>query len=738
MATVRFLIPALALAFLALACVSGEPTPALLPTYTPFPTYTPYPTLTSAPTVTPYPTYTPTPVPTATPNPTYTPQPTATLPPTHTPTPTSVPTPTHAPTATPMATSRPTPTPTPTPTIAPTPTPTATPVPTSTPSPAPRLAPTAQPDPTSLWPRVRPTWEIPSLDAKVTSVKLFERGHDWLGPDLRVYRSTFHRHSTRYISAEIGLDYPPESTKRDFMVEARWYRPNGDNWATDTDDESLYAGRSSSTHRLTEGWSDTSRWRIGSHRVDLLVGGRVVASREFEVVDTPTLTTAAFQKIRKPLRWAVDPLSQTEAGDLLTLSLMTDRSERLASTVASWPWVQDGITEEERPVLQLLEVLSGHDTGMSGKLAATNWLADGPTEDERLAIQSIIKLMDTHPDMVRLIADSPFLEDAFRSRDKDALLALDYLRRKHPDILAEMSEQAWFTDGLSTEEAAMVTIFGQGGEYFSPTQFRSMIKNHKLQSRSVAFPLRGEVMVTDVGPAGARSREDIAELIADAAIEMEVYMDVPFPKDDLVLLFAGCTDIPFNAGCKFWGVYRSSHIVVDPRLAIKDARNTLIYIVALHYFNSSYHVPIWFYRGSTQFIREHVKAQLYEESGRNTSSNFQYCVTRGIDSVADYNRKLGMYGVQQMRDFELYYCSDYAGAMLLHQLREAIGDNAVRAALKDIWIASQELDEGVMSEKQIYHTFKRHAPDAQEFDRVYRKWHGGYPVSKEQSSTGDG
>ena len=244
--------------------------------------------------------------------------------------------------------------------------------------------------------------------------------------------------------------------------------------------------------------------------------------------------------------------------------------------------------------------------------------------------------------------------------------------------------------------------------------------------------------MTDVGPAGGHSREDIAELIADYAIEMESYMDVPFPKDDLVLLFAGCADIPFNDGCKFWGVYRVSQIVVDPRLAIKDARNSLISIVAFHYFNSSYHLPIWFYRGSQLFLREHVISQLDEEPGRNTSSNFQYCVTRSIDSVADYNRRLERYGARQMRDFELYYCADYTGTMLLHQLREAIGDNAVRAALKDIWIASQELDEGTMSEKQIYQTFKRHAPDAQAFDRVYQKWHGGYPVSKEHSTTGDG
>ena len=119
MATVRFLIPALVLALLALACTSP-------PTHTPTIEAT---SETQAENIRLQVQATVVSMPTSTPFPTYTPAPTSTL------IPTSSPTPKPTPTLTPLPTA--TPTPTPLPTFTPTPRPTATPRPIPTPKPVP-------------------------------------------------------------------------------------------------------------------------------------------------------------------------------------------------------------------------------------------------------------------------------------------------------------------------------------------------------------------------------------------------------------------------------------------------------------------------------------------------------------------------------------------------------------------------------------------------------------------------
>ena len=224
---------------------SPTPVPAPRPTRTPRPTPTTAPAATAVPTETPSPTTTPvgTPEPTAVPSPT----------------PTAVPTATPAPTATPTPAPSPTPVPTATPTPPPTPAPTATPIPPPTPAPTP-----APPKPTpGTSPRVtppplaeaEPLVYIPSLNARVTELRFYEKEFDLnLPSDARVYKQTFSSRTTRAIGWEVHLVYPPQPEGIEYEIEYVFYRPNG-----------TILRRAANAH-IEAGW--TSSWRSGLEAID--------------------------------------------------------------------------------------------------------------------------------------------------------------------------------------------------------------------------------------------------------------------------------------------------------------------------------------------------------------------------------------------------------------------------------------------------------------------------------------
>ncbi len=615
----NLLVPLL-IGLLLLGCSSPPPTPnveatvrALLPTE--IPTATPdidatvesriatttaqptiaVPVLSPAPTDAPEFTQTPPPEPTSTTAFTATPDPTST--PTATPRPTPTATsgssngkpgfmPPFVTTLSPTSVYRPTPTPAPTSTPMPAPTPSSTLTPTPRPTPRPTQRPTATPVP-----RPVPTWNIPSIDAEVTSIRFYEQGWSLDSYYSRVYRSAFPRHATRYVSWELFLTHPAPNRQTDYVIEAKWYGPRGILFESDTTEAHVREGRTYSSRSDGRGWRTPSQWRIGSYRVDLHVNGRVVASKEFDVVDEPLSRSSEFQKMRNTLPWAVDPLSPEESVDLISLSTISSKDHELAQRISLFPWVQSGPTEDNRAALQLLAVMSEKDVRLARRIAEFEWISDGITSHEQQAIWGLSVAMDSDPKLAELLIMSPFLEGQFRMRNSSALRAMGRLLHRYPSLYSSILSQGWFKDGMSAEEAALLAAFDRDDRFFSPTNFRGMIERHRLESVSITLPLRGEITATGVSHSQGDVRTDVIEVIGEAAAEVEAFMDVPLPVDDLVLIFAGCADLPYNEGCGFWGVNSHSYIVVDPRLAISDARRSLIGVITFYYWRSSSNVP---------------------------------------------------------------------------------------------------------------------------------------------------
>jgi hypothetical protein len=128
-------------------------------------------------------------------------------------------------------------------------------------------------------------YDIPSIKAKVTSMRLFEGGREGVPRHDRVYSRTFARSSTRFVLWELNLEYPKPGIRKNFRIDAVWYRGDGSVYAEQVKDAYVEPDWSSSHHTIGRGWDNPGNWEPGSYRIVLSVDGREVAWQIFTIVD---------------------------------------------------------------------------------------------------------------------------------------------------------------------------------------------------------------------------------------------------------------------------------------------------------------------------------------------------------------------------------------------------------------------------------------------------------------------
>ncbi len=192
--------------------------------------------------------------------------------------------------------------------------------------------------------------------------------------DARVYRKTFPRQTTRYVGWELNLTYPPQDQRIDYEIEAVFYRSDGSVFARQTAEAYVDEGWTTSSPSRGRGWSQPLQWKTGSYRVDLSVEGEVIASEEFEIINSKIPTSGPFLELQSKLPWATYPLDLDDEKALIALSGMMETDPTLAASVASLPWVRQALTGEGRGALQVLDMLATEDVDLAKRsLASHGW-----------------------------------------------------------------------------------------------------------------------------------------------------------------------------------------------------------------------------------------------------------------------------------------------------------------------------------------------------------------------------
>ena len=130
-----------------------------------------------------------------------------------------------------------------------------------------------------------PTGYIPSINAKVASLRFFENPPQGLPREQRVYGTRFVKSQVNRIFWELTLEHPAPGRRVNFLIESVWHSP--------TTEQSLRRSmRASLQPEWTWSyWHDGGRiiakqsepWPVGSYRVDLYIAGAKVTSGAFEI-----------------------------------------------------------------------------------------------------------------------------------------------------------------------------------------------------------------------------------------------------------------------------------------------------------------------------------------------------------------------------------------------------------------------------------------------------------------------
>ena len=293
---------------------------------------------------------------------------------------------------------------------------------------------------------------IPALDATVVALEFFEAPLALPPLHERVFRTTFDRSVTRYITWHLRLVHAAPAARIDFSIDTTIYRSDGS-----------IAASFVSTSYIDEGWTNSYRssgwgsatggfWQPGTYRVELALGGEPIARAGFEVVDQPLPEAGAFAELRETLPWAAAPLDHDYRVALLALGRLHEAEPALAASLASLPWVQAGPSGAGLRALQQLDILARDGVDIGRRVASYDWLADGVGDDEWLALRTLGGLTERNASAGSAAAGAEWIRDRISEDERHALQELEELAGGEPELAGRVAGFRWFQNDITEHE----------------------------------------------------------------------------------------------------------------------------------------------------------------------------------------------------------------------------------------------------------------------------------------------
>ena len=420
--------------------------------------------------------------------------------------------------------------------------------------------------------------------------------------------------------------------------------------------------------------------------------------------------------------WLTDDVAEPEWNTLANLLNLTNGDHDLGRTVSRYAWLADDITDTEWRVLGTLAPIASADVSTAKTVSSFPWLADAVNDAELQVLRELRGISEQNPSLAQGLAAMPFLTLSFEERDQHAIESIRSLSGT-PEDLELLTTSAWFQDGVDHQEAALVTVLYRQS-IIAPEEFRSLVTSYDYQTSSTTLPLAGEVQLTilRLGPEESLRAQGQMNRLEAAVRQIEGLMGLPFPKKDIILLYA-------ETGTQTTGVYAGSHIVVDRPLVIQgDLRRVEAHEVSHYYWNTG--VPLWFTEGAAEFLTTLVISQVYGDSlqSRITRVGGTYarqCQSLSMGTIQRLIDNLAIVGYEEQSLRPYFICNYYMGEALFLDLYQTLGADSLQAAWGRIYQAGAAGYE--YTEAEIYEEFYEEAPAALtgDFQRVYSLWHGG-------------
>ncbi len=430
------------------------------------------------------------------------------------------------------------------------------------------------------------------------------------------------------------------------------------------------------------------------------------------------------------------------------------KDEHLTSAVAKLPWLEDGVHEDELAPLYRLQRFAGTDIketllphqtpnhfnqgqaltdarqlDVDLLLYTANDFRDDPNAAELLAglSESVKELMADERSahgLVQLAArDAGF---ALRMADYASALRGDMrhyvLRRLGGAVwdgarwrtgaswnrsyaIDKLTAQPWFSDGLTEAEAALITVLPSPRE---KDTYDYLLRTHYVQTQTISLPLAGEINIWLVRDAPFAGNHDLFDRIASSAKILEDLFNAPFPTNDIIARFVDKSragNVPISNATTHLNFTTGSHAI-----------GTIPHEMAHYYFTR---FPLWLSEGGANFGHTHIE----DKQGVAPYGDRLQEMENALNRCKQDSEIENIIHFAERRFFFDRNCAYYLGEELLLQLYAAMGEDAVGAALKELYLSALD---GVPDEEEIYTTFSKHAPasSSEAFRAIYAHLHG--------------
>ena len=520
--------------------------------------------------------------------------------------------------------------------------------------------------------------------------------------------------------------------------------------------------------RAAFGWAapcDTRQTAVATTFYDL---AQVESSVRMVLVRLPWLACHVYP-------WLADGVSGHDFRWLESLMNLARINESFAMEVASYPWFTDGVDsyrEAEWGALRDLTKIAEQYPELLSEIRELSWITDQRPDPTSQALLSLTRLAESSVELAILAATSPWMTDGVARHESGAMSALgelakqdlmltrqlleytltptvtamdvllidaiEYMRKFNPQKFHLLAQQPWYLDGLdATERAFIVGIPGFVSEEF----FRHPDSRY-YRSITTTLALTGDVTFWAFDFRPLPEGEDVLEMAAEAARELERFMGVPLPIDSIIFRFVDYEHsfLGFSAA-----LVNQDIVVVRDSYPNVDRSNTqhrrLVYHeMAHHYFNHlgpyytrNHASPNWLDEGGANFMEAYIddrfgfqplRARL-DQVATSARSN---CMERGFENILKLT-------VPSHPDRQRWQSCQYIlGEYMVLSLYFAIGEPGLSAALREVYVTGHFFhpfpprhSQGYPSDLQLYQTFLKHTPPGREdaVRDVYRRIHGG-------------
>lgn len=283
---------------------------------------------------------------------------------------------------------------------------------------------------------------------------------------------------------------------------------------------------------------------------------------------------------------------------------------------------------------------------------------------------------------------------------------------------SHLTNQPWYQDGLTDEEAALIVVlggihysFGENSEQI----YEELTSGAHVRSNKITLPLAGETRLYAI----SRSETELDELLEGMTYsvqELENFMGAPWPIDDVIVLFETEPGIS-----RLFAGWNSGDYVV-----LRSTYPILRHHELAHFYFSRSDVPYWLSEGAAVLMSFYIA----ELTGDWTIPAYHYhtraylskrCAPLGVSNVFDWT-EISSKG----EEAPVVHCAMPVGSTFTSGMYAFLGHETVSSALRDLYEISR-VKSTIVDEEEIYQAFLQNTASTVrgEFRDRYKCLHGG-------------